>query len=274
MTIKKGVIKRLSPEVEAIMFESSSPYITGAGYRSLCDFKFDDYESFNVDLIEQFDGMKIFVKTDMIITFALQLLPKIEKNFILYTHNSDLAIVPDPQLLEILNNSKLTEWNAQNVCFKHNKLKSIPIGISNKMWKIGNTDVFEDIKSSKEVLKDNMVYCNFDLNTNGQERVKCLNEINLTMSPKVNHDEYIKNISKSYFVISPDGNGVDCHRHWEALYVKTIPIVTNSITIENFSDFPFLVLDRWEDFKNITLSEELYNEIWSEFNEEKLHLKL
>ena len=33
--------------------------------------------------------------------------------------------------------------------------------------------------------------------------------------------DYRKVLSNSYFVISPPGNGIDCHRTWEALIHKT-----------------------------------------------------
>ena len=36
---------------------------------------------------------------------------------------------------------------------------------------------------------------------------------------KLNFGDYIFGLSKFKFVISPEGNGEDCHRHYEALIV-------------------------------------------------------
>jgi hypothetical protein len=268
---KKGVEKKLIPEVEDIFLAPSFPYITGSGYRYLCDYVYDDYESFDLRSIEQFDGMNIFIKTEQIIDFGHLALPKITKNFKLYTHNSDTPIISHPTILDILNNKKLIEWHAQNVMFKHKKLKSIPIGLPNKIWKGGDTDLFDSIRE-KDLPKDNLLYCNFDLGTNKSERLECLSSIGLKMDPKVEFEVYLENIAKSYFIISPNGNGVDCHRHWEALYLKTIPIVTNSVNIENFPEMPFLTLNKWDEYKSLDLSPELYNHMWANFDLNKIFI--
>lgn len=44
--------------------------------------------------------------------------------------------------------------------------------------------------------------------------------------------EYIKQLCQSKFTPSPEGNGIDCHRHWEALYCKCIPIVEDNELIK------------------------------------------
>ena len=36
--------------------------------------------------------------------------------------------------------------------------------------------------------------------------------------------DYLKKMSEYSFVASPEGNGVDCHRTWEAFYLNVIPI--------------------------------------------------
>ena len=61
------------------------------------------------------------------------------------------------------------------------------------------------------------------------------------------HTEYLQKVAKSLFVISPPGNGIDCHRIWEALYLGTVPIVEKSSAFRNFTDLPILFIDRWED---------------------------
>lgn len=38
-------------------------------------------------------------------------------------------------------------------------------------------------------------------------------------------DNYFWKLLETKFVISPEGNGIDCHRHWESLYFGAIPIV-------------------------------------------------
>ena len=51
----------------------------------------------------------------------------------------------------------------------------------------------------------------------------------------------------SLFVPSPAGNGLDCHRTWEALYLGAVPVVLKSEYTGDES-WPVLVIDSWERF--------------------------
>ena len=247
-----------------MLTQDSLPFISGMGYRKKCDLIFDEFDKFDINIVNQFDGMKIFVKTDLLLEFISNVLPKIKNNFNLYTHNSDFGI--DNKYLPLLNNSKLINWFAQNVLIKHNKLVSIPIGLANQRWPHGNIKTLNKVISEANT-KDNLLYINFDINTNVQERTFCLNNINpYTMDTKKPFEEYLRCLSKSYFVVSPNGNGIDCHKHWEALYLKTIPIVTKSVNIDNFKNYPFLVINSWADFKSLHLTKDLYNNIYDKSN--------
>ncbi len=56
-----------------------------------------------------------------------------------------------------------------------------------------------------------------------------------------------KNMLDYAFVLSPFGNGMDCHRTWEALLCGCIPIVRSSVFDELFEGLPVLIVDKWED---------------------------
>lgn len=154
--------------------DNSFPFITGMGYRSLCDYIYDEFKKFDIDEITQFDNMKIFVKTDFLYEFEFKVLPKIKNSFILYTHNSDLPI--DHKYNNIINNIYLSKWFGQNINIENYKLHSIPIGIANKRWDHGNIDILKKVISENNK-KENIVYCNIDINTNINERMSCLSNI-------------------------------------------------------------------------------------------------
>ena len=65
------------------------------------------------------------------------------------------------------------------------------------------------------------------------------------------------NIAKSVFCISPPGNGVDCHRVWECLYLKTIPIIRYDDCYNQFKHLPILFIDDWNsvtaDFLKVSI---------------------
>jgi hypothetical protein len=52
-------------------------------------------------------------------------------------------------------------------------------------------------------------------------------------------------LSNSQFVLSPPGNGADCHRTWEAIYLGAIPIVHKDFWPFNNLELPVLVIDDW-----------------------------
>ena len=56
-----------------------------------------------------------------------------------------------------------------------------------------------------------------------------------------------ENQSKYAFVLSPHGNGLDCHRTWEALCLGCIPIVKTSAIDYLYEDLPVLIVKEWFD---------------------------
>jgi hypothetical protein len=56
-----------------------------------------------------------------------------------------------------------------------------------------------------------------------------------------------KSMLEYAFVLSPFGNGMDCHRTWEALLCGCIPIVRSSVFDELFEGLPVLIVDKWDD---------------------------
>ena len=63
-------------------------------------------------------------------------------------------------------------------------------------------------------------------------------------------DKYFEELPKYRFVISPEGNGIDCHRHYEALMAKCIPIVEDSALVRaKYGNAPILYT---RDYSEIT----------------------
>jgi len=70
------------------------------------------------------------------------------------------------------------------------------------------------------------------------------------MNQSFNHTEYFGLLPQYKFVISPEGNGVDCHRHYEALIAGCIPIMEYNPFIERkYKGCPILFT---KDFSEIT----------------------
>ncbi|CAF1248561.1 unnamed protein product [Rotaria sordida] len=77
----------------------------------------------------------------------------------------------------------------------------------------------------------------------------------------------IKELPKLYernrqypFWLSPRGNGIDCHRTWEALYLDIIPIVWNNSLNILYENLPVVIINNYEELNENILYEKL-NEI-------------
>jgi hypothetical protein len=171
-------------------------------------------------------------------------------DFVLVTHNSDGEVCKCTEVLDILNYFKLEKWYAQNIRFIHEKLSFLPIGIANSQWVHGDLENFAMIDLTKS--KTQKTYFNFNIFTNPSKRTPCAYKLKdkLTWLSEVSPRNNISRLSEYEFCICPEGNGVDTHRLWEALYVKTIPIVIKSeftdILLHN--NIPLVVLDDWSHF--------------------------
>jgi len=82
-------------------------------------------------------------------------------------------------------------------------------------------------------------------------------------------DDFYKKLAQSKFTISPEGYNIDTFRTWDALYLKTIPIVEDSSWMRNFKELPILFT---KDYSEIT--EEYLNDKWDEFLNTEFNFEL
>ncbi len=69
---------------------------------------------------------------------------------------------------------------------------------------------------------------------------------------------FYSQIAAHRFVLSPEGNGIDCYRTWEALYLGAIPIVMVSPAMSAFSELPILFTEDYSE-----LSPAYLERMWS-----------
>lgn len=189
----------------------------------------------------------IFVYSHDIDIFINTLFDYLNDDTIIITHNSDNGI--DTKYKTFLDSKKIKTWFCQNRYIEHPKLFSIPIGLANSQWPHGNQNLITEIRN-KNNKKEFLVYKNFDINTNLHERNICNtitsnNGIPLALPKPI--AEYWELMSKSVFIVSPPGNGIDCHRIWEALYLRCVPIVKYHETFSQFKHLPILFVNSWEE---------------------------
>jgi hypothetical protein len=190
---------------------------------------------------------KIFIYTHFLMDFFNKFYDHLSDDTIIISHNSDHCV--DDTFIKYLEGNKISKWYCQNRLVSHPKLISLPIGLANSQWQHGDQQLIKSVRNTS-ILKNNLVFKNFDCSTNINARRLC-DEItshnNIMMSQRTSNLQYWTNIANSVFVISPPGNGIDCHRIWECLYLKSMPIVLKHEALEQFKHLPIIFVDSWEE---------------------------
>lgn len=255
------------------LLNDSLPYITGMGYRKLCDFYVDEFEV--SDFSNTFDGMNIFVKTDALDFFFENIADKIKNEYNIYSHNSDTNITKE-HLKYIENNSFLNKWFSQNINVEHEKLIPIPLGIANARWPQGNVQTLKKIQDENNQ-KERLFYFNVNTSTNVVDRMNCIQNVSVPNEKPVDFETYLREISKSYFVISPLGNGIDTHRNWESIYLNSVAITIRTKMSEYFlkNKLPFHLLNNWSEFEENLFTSDYYFELMKQYDNQnnKIYLK-
>ena len=237
----------------------SFPFITGNSFKYVCRHVLDEAgHTVNPNGYED----HWFVKIDFVDAFWRNP-PKLP--FYLFTHNGDFSV--EQRFRPFLDHPSLIHWYAQNPLIDHHKLTAIPIGIANQQWKWGSVAELKSAMATK-VEKNKLAYASYSFATNSGERTVCAHETKLPPEPTVGFEQHLLRMKRSYFVIAPRGYGADCHRTWEALYVGAVPITTAVSLKKHFGHLPIIFINDWSEYRNLDLSEELYNKVRRDVSEE------
>lgn len=243
-------------------------FISGDDFKNKCDYILDE-KGFRC-INDNKNNPIYFVKTDYIDNFfQSEFLPKY--NFRLVTHNSDFSV--NSNYKYYLDYKQLVSWHAQNVDYEHEKLIPIPIGIANEQWPHGNKSIIKSV-IDKKYSKLDIIYANFNTNTNYKQRSYCLQFVDPQfIEHNVSFEQYLSKIAQASFNICPMGNGIDSHRIWESLYLKSIPIVESSYNIRYLTskyDLPIIIIDDWRELPSLSLNTTIYNSLIKGFDPEIL----
>ena len=228
---------------------------------------------------EMQDGDLIFVRSDEVEKFAKQVFPKLKNKFVLVTHNSDNSVPKEKHSLKMLEDPKLVHWFAQNAALDHPKLEPISIGImrqghqdgsgQTELWdkllqqeleegSVRDIDLYVNISPrNRDWGWDKMRYNIFSALKNmpfshvvGISREHFNSSKPFTHYHKISSEQFLTDLIRSKFVLSPPGIGEDCFRTWESILLGAVPVVYNSTGLHKlWAAAPVLALDNMEDLK-------------------------
>ena len=75
---------------------------------------------------------------------------------------------------------------------------------------------------------------------------------------RVDYYNFLLNLAKHKFIVCPRGNAIDCHRNWEVLYMRRVPVMKRDSYLEElYRDYPVLFVDKYSDItKDLLLENE------------------
>ena len=201
-----------------------------------------------------------------------------DMNFIIFTNLED---TPIDKYIEGKIPSNILSINAVNSIYYNDKINPLPYGLQTKM-NINDNRLFTMIDYiNKNIQPQNLLYVNHNINTNLKERSN-IKELFIgknwakVESTSITYEPFLENIKKHKFIICPIGNAIDCHRNWEVLYMKRVPVMKKNEYLEYlFKDFPVLFIDNYSDItENLLIEHEnLYIEALN-INLNKLNLNI
>lgn len=223
----------------------------------------NDYITGN-KFIEACDDLDIsFAKMDYVLEGFEEVLKR-PGDQIFVTHQSDYSLY---QKLYDTRPKNLKKWFAQNceISPSDPSAVGIPIGlnnldlVNNKTSRWGKyssswrhiCDFHQDLfaMNEKEKVWRNLCYMNFSPATSRDERTKVYERMSnkswVTNKSGISHSEFADDVYHHPFTLSPRGNGYDCHRTWEALYLRSIPVMKRCTAMEHFEDLPIVLVDDW-----------------------------
>jgi hypothetical protein len=171
-------------------------------------------------------------------------------NFIIFTNLEDTPI--DSEIEGKIPSNVLRIYSA-NAIYNTEKIIPFPYGIQRRMW---SGDIRKELLLSKikcESRPTKLLYVNHSVHTNVIAR-SGIKELFSNLSwatvieSRINYRKFLADIKNHKFVICPIGNAIDCHRNWEVLYMRRVPVMMKHACLEKlFSKFPVLFVDKFSD---------------------------
>lgn len=243
----------------------SKEWIKGESLQELCDLIYIQSKGLPD---ESGDIIIIFVEMGDIHSF-FEKASESKSRFIVISHNGDGRVIdPEKRKIDISparRVSNVIAWFSTNLCSPRYALFSIPLGLENSKWfprekKIEKIDLFQKRERKSQAL----LYLNFNKYNNLPQREglyeKYSNASWVTVFDGKNgqdYENYLDAMISHDFVLSPEGNGPDTHRTWEALYLGTIPILKKHILHQGWkNELPIVWVNEWSEITESFLIEQ------------------
>jgi hypothetical protein len=195
--------------------------------------------------------------------FVREALPTIKNPFVLITTDGDASVPSDirPATVDaLLNCPWLVLWYTQNYDgYVHSKLAPFPIGIDLHTPRFCASQrrliaQLEHIRMRRLPLTQTplKVFCDLEVSFVSEERrivaatLRNCSHVDF-LGKRLSQNAIWRRYAEYPFVLSAAGNGLDCHRTWELLYLGNIVITKTSSLDKLFEGLPVVIVQDWKE---------------------------
>ena len=276
----RRVLFRLWKRVTGNERPSSYPYVTGDSFRALADHIHD--ETSLIDPGKVMIGDVVFVSNPFLLSYLKNVHPRIKFPYVLIEHNGDENV--DKEITDLLD-EKIVRFYAQDVVAYHPKITPIPLALENlHIYVNGMTRDLNRLERrirKNPPIRKNRIFFQFSIGTNPAERGPaleyfskhpCMETVKYFLPPRI----HWKKLSTYKFVASPPGHAIESCRTWEAMHMRTVPIIKDFPPSRYFAEIglPVWVLKDWkelEEYDDKKLADK-YEEFMKNANWEPLYM--
>jgi len=221
---KRVTMYKINNKLNCDIIDKSKNYITQRYFHKYCGkiVKHNDVITLDNDINNIF-----YIIGKQLTNFMYEFFTSITYDFVIFFGTSDHSFTLS-KFSKLLTLPKLKYIYAQNYTdVIHDKIILLPIGLSDFRTK---ENYYNDEIVFNQSKKINKILISYHGPTNQVRRplIKQTNSKNVIVSEKMEHKDFVINLSKYKYSLCLKGNGFDTHRFWESIWVNTIPIVLKS----------------------------------------------
>ena len=177
--------------------------------------------------------------------------------FIIFTNLEDTPI--DEDIFDAIPKNVLC-ISAVNAIEHGDKVIPAPYGVQRRMSRLDTR--IDQLKNAMGKNLDPPLQFYINHNDNSHPERKGLKDFFRNWATvedqRVDYTNFLLNLARHKFVLCPRGNAIDCHRNWEVLYMRRVPVMKRDEYLEVlFKDYPVLFVDKYSDItKDLLLENE------------------
>ena len=177
--------------------------------------------------------------------------------FIIFTNLEDTPI--DEDIFDAIPKNVLC-ISAVNAIEHGDKVIPAPYGVQRRMSRLDTR--IDQLKNAMDKNLDPPLQFYINHNDNSHPERVGLKDLFRNWATvedqRVDYTNFLLNLARHKFVLCPRGNAIDCHRNWEVLYMKRVPVMKRDSYLEElFKNYPVLFVDKYSDItKDLLLENE------------------